>query len=120
MPDEDYNRLLNEQGVKEAEEVLLGIADKAKKLVANEFHDYYVNLPDYIESDSWLNFRNKVESEVEGSAWEYAGTQGFGERIRAKIFEEHKDELIPLLNADLLKKISDLESRIESLQSNWR
>lgn len=96
---------------------------KELEVVLKDFYGDFVSeyLPfvdEDTENNAWYRcqemFKNLLEGRVEKLPYPLDGY--CGREIRMKIFEEHKEELVKLLNADLLRKISELESSVKFYQ----
>lgn len=106
---------LSEKGREEAEQVLKTYRDKVKAVAEEAIDEIYCKLLPWIESDAWGNYRAQMESELVMAAKADVLTdkQCWGKGIRLAILEEHKAELIPLLNQDLLSQVEELKKALE-------
>ena len=90
------------------------------KMIQEETSDLYCDLPCYIEGDSWTNFRNNMIA----AFCNYSNRLKQGEydfaKLRKKIYEEYRDELIPDLNQDLVKEIEELKKQIHYMEEARR
>ena len=91
----------------------------ALKQAANEvIGDLYCYIMPYIESDSWHNFRNQLlDGFLDYRNGKIQEEYDF-KKIRRKIFEEFKDEIIADLNKDLLEENEELKKEIEMLRED--
>lgn len=111
---------LNEESIKKADEILSIFRNRIKDIIDNEVDmvmtSIYCDVLPYIESDVFENFRmqiiNGIIYDTPNKIYDYNYR-----KIRDKIFEEHKDELIPALNQDLLDKVKELEKQIQYWKS---
>lgn len=107
---------LHPDGVREFETLIERFKDKLKKAAEEVIGQAYVDLPSYIESDAWTNFRN----EMLAGFTNYGNRKLQGEydfaRIREKIFGQFRAEIIADLDQDNLKRIADLEKEISRLR----
>lgn len=107
---------LSPEGCEIAQELINKFKNQLKKVADEVIGDLYVDVPAYIESDSWNNFRNQL----------MAGFKNYGNRkiqgdydfkeIRQQIYKEFRDEIIEDLNQDNLNKIEELEKEIVRLR----
>lgn len=100
---------------KEAEQLIESFREKIKKAADEVLSKAYVDYVPHIESDAWLNFRNEVRHEF---VKEYATAEVLHElhrpwawaySARRRIYEDNKEEIVKLLNADLLEDIEELK-----------
>lgn len=94
-----------------------------KKAADESFDKWYSDFLPYIEADYTFNVQCFAENEIryfleDKPENQYPRKVTFhdynGKQIRAKIFEENKEELIDLLNKDLLKQVEDLKISLEN------
>ena len=100
------------KAVKEkTEEFFEALVRSANDLVWQVANDYIKN---YLEGDIFCNYRSYVENQVKGWAYEQSldGTSYYGKVIRAKILEEHKEELTPLIQNERIEQL-ELQLKIE-------
>ena len=85
------------------------IQDKVKELVWQVANDY---LESHMEVDVISNYQDSVRGEVLRCSylWCRDPSSFWGKSIRQAIFDEHKDELLPLINNE---QIEVLEKEIE-------
>lgn len=109
---------LSEQGKLEAQELVENIKSKVRKAVSDAIGDLYVDIPDYIESDSWSNFRNTILAGL----CDYRNLQKYRydfKKIRAAIYEQFKEEITKDIGKDLAEEIEDLKKRLaEAYEAN--
>ena len=107
---------LTEEGKKEADWWLQKFRDKMKKVAEEVVSETYSSCVEYIESDSWSNFRNEI----------LAGFKNYNNRkiqaeydfaaIRAEIYKQFRDDIIIDLNQDLVKENEELKKRIKYME----
>uniref|UniRef100_A0A6H1ZZY0 Uncharacterized protein n=1 Tax=viral metagenome TaxID=1070528 RepID=A0A6H1ZZY0_9ZZZZ len=109
---------LSEEGKQEAQRLIDAFKEKLKKAAVEVIGDLYCDAADFIESDSWSNFRNTVMDGFRNynnrklqARWDFA-------EIRAAIFKQFRDEIIPELNQDLVKENEKLKKDVERL-NGW-
>ena len=112
--------VLTEEGKKEADLWLQKFRDKMKKVAEEVVSETYSSCVEYIESDSWSNFRNEI----------LAGFKNYNNRkiqaeydfaaIRAEIYKQFRDEIIVDLNQDLVKENESLKKRIQDMEERAR
>ena len=104
---------LSEKGMAEFEAYIEIAKSKIKKSCDEALSDIYTNLPEWIESDSWLNFRNKIIN----SLMDYSNLNEWDQRkIRESILKNHYNQVVSELNKDLLSEIEILKSRISIME----
>lgn len=109
---------------KEAVALIEEFRTKMRETAEDILSNVYVDLLPHIESDAWLNFRNSVREEVQGSiivdalSTEY-GPYSFGWETRKKIFEEHREDLIQAINLDHLAEIERLKQELKKSYGQW-
>ena len=107
---------LSGEGEKEAVARLNGFVDEIKKKVSEMISTFYVKELPYIESDTWLNFRNEImDGFKDYKNRKIQGEYDFKE-IRQAIFKKYREELISDLNQDMVEEIESLKKRIENMQ----
>lgn len=103
---------LSEMGKLESQELIENLKSKIRKVINDALGEIYVDLPDYIESDSWQNYRNTLLAGLcnyqnkEHSRYDF-------QKIRQAIYEEFKEEINKDLNQDLLEEVADLKKKLE-------
>ncbi len=113
---------LPEAAMQEAQELMDGFKVKMKAVADEVLGDLYCNISEYIESDHWSNFRSQI---IDGMC-NYQNRKIQGEydfkRIRQAILAEHRTDIIPDLNQDMLEEIAALKERIRYLEEvqNYR
>lgn len=107
---------LSELGKLEAQELIENIKSKFRKVMESVMRDFYINIPDYIESDSWTNYRNTLLSQI-CDYRDSSGTYRYDyKKIRQAIYSEFKEQINKDLNQDLLEEIDSLKKRIIFLE----
>jgi hypothetical protein len=109
---------LTEAGEKQACELLDRFKESMEVVMKNVakkcLDDFYSDIMPYIQSDSWLNYRNNICDAIQDYAQFKEMDKHEAKRIRDCIFKNNKKELIEDLNKDLLSKIEDLEEQLEN------
>lgn len=115
----EYDVTLPEKGIEEMKALIESFKESAMDSLKKALSDVYTEIGPHIETDSWMNYREQLRMALaDGRAW--AETDNYwAERVRTRIFTEHKTELVKLINFDLHKKIVELERQIEQMQK-WR
>ena len=115
MEDKDYKKeyplypKLQDEGEKEAVQVLNAFVKKIKKAAEEAVRDFCVEALPYIESDSWTNFRNEIMDGFRNyNNRKIQDNYDFAE-IRKSIYKEFRDDIIADLNQDNLKEIKKLK-----------
>lgn len=86
------------------------------KIVAEDIlGDLYINLVPHIETDAWLNYRNKIRdalcSDYARDEW-LKDDHPWAREFRQKILREHPEALIDGLNKDLMKQVKYLQEML--------
>ena len=113
---------LTEHGQIESQKLINRFKEELVKasegIIGNATGVFYSDIVQYIESDSWTNFRNQM---MEGFK-NYDNRKIQGEfdfkEIRKQIFEQFKEEIIKDLDQDNLKEIKLLKEHINLLQKS--
>jgi hypothetical protein len=107
---------LSEEAQKEAQVLLDSFKEKMKVVSEEVISSFYCDVANYIESDSWSNFRR----ELMDGLMNYGNKKIQGEydfkRIRQSILKNHREEIVNDLNQDLLSEIDELKNAISFLQ----
>jgi len=108
------------EGVDQMVEIIETLKGKMKDVAEDAISEVYSDLPGYIESDAWGNFRTEL----------MRGFSDYGNRkvqndydfktIRQEILKEFRDEIIEDLDQDNLARIADLERQLESALKDAR
>jgi hypothetical protein len=106
------DQILPEEGQAEAMKLIEGFKTTLAKAVEEVLGSLYVEVMPYIESDSWANFRNHVVEGLRDYPNAKISRHYDFKKIRAKMFEEHREEIIGDLNADLLAEVAALKEEI--------
>lgn len=107
---------LSEEGKKEAQQIIDGFKEKMKKVVDEIIGDAYCDVVNYIESDSWSNFRNQIMDGFKDYDNRKITAKYDFKEIRQSILKHHREEIIKDLDQDNLKEIDDLKNRIKYLK----
>ena len=106
---------LPEPGAQEAQELIERFKQQLKTAAEFAFTDFYTNILPYIESDSWLNFRNQMlEGFLNYNNRKIQGEYDF-KQLRQQIYREFRDEIIKDLDQDNLEEIERLKREVEHL-----
>lgn len=107
---------LSEEGCKEAQKLIDKFKEQMKKATEDVLGELYVNVVDYIESDSWGNFRNEIMDGFKNyDNRKIQGAYDFKE-IRQAMYKEFKEDIDKDLNQDLLEEVKSLKEHIELIQ----
>jgi type III secretory pathway component EscR len=107
---------LSEEGKKEADLWLQSFRDKMKEIAEETLSEVYGSCVEYIESDSWSNFRNEMLEGFKNYKNRKIQAEFDFAEIRKQIYKEYRDEIIQDLNQDLVKSNKELEEIIEKMQ----
>lgn len=103
---------LSPEGEKEFEQYIELAKTKMRKACEEILGEIYIKLPDWIESDSWMNFRNTAFDALR----DYPKLNKYdAQKIRESILANHREQIIADLNQDNLTQIKHLEDRIEAI-----
>lgn len=107
---------LKDPGPEEAQKIIDAFKEKLKKIAEEAIGELYTDVPIYIESDSWTNFRNELLAGL--CNYNNAKLQVKYEfaKIRRAIFDEYKTEIIADLNQDLVEEVADLKKQLSELR----
>ena len=105
---------LTETGKEEAEYLVKAIVKAVKKEL--DENDFYCNIPIYIESDSWQNFRNSIMDGMNDYTTGKAADLYDFKAVRKVILRENYEQIIKDLDHDNLEKIKELEERVKFLE----
>jgi hypothetical protein len=106
---------MTEEQLSLCERLIEKFKGQLKSAAEDALSTVYVDVMPHIESDTFLNFKSQAMSVIRGYATKDALTAGdySGQHIRAKIFEEHKNELVELINQDHLATIKGLREDLK-------
>lgn len=102
---------LSEQGLREFEAVLDTFKKRMVSAVNEAIDGVYVELPMWIETDSWSNLRMHILGGFNDYT-RYRGMYDF-KQLRALILRDHREEIIDDLNKDHLERIKELEDQLK-------
>jgi predicted metallo-beta-lactamase superfamily hydrolase len=104
---------LKDGAVQEAQILMDGFKKNMEKIAKETLSKLYCDVVMYIESDSWVNFRNEI----------LQGFSKYGNRklqadydfskIRQTIFEEHREEIIKEIEQDIIKENEKLKEQLK-------
>ena len=107
---------VSEKGQQEAQDFINEFKEKLKNVADEVIGDLYVDIPSYIESDSWSNFRNEIMAGFKNyDNRKLQGKYDFAE-IRKEIYNEYREDIIKDLNGDLLEENEKLKEEIEQIR----
>lgn len=106
---------LNPIGNEEAKVLMDKFKANAKKIIDELLADLYVDLLPEIESDSWMNFRNKIMDGFRNYNNRHIQNRYDFKKIRQEIYKEYREDIIKDLDQDNLEKIESLEKEIKRL-----
>jgi ABC-type transporter MlaC component len=92
---------------KEIQSYLIYTKEKIKKVADECIDDVYINVIPHAYGDALTNFRNEMMDELVKEKPSEHGYQQ--EKLRQQIWKLHKNEIVELLNADLLKENNRLQ-----------
>lgn len=104
---------LPEQAKIEAQMLMDEFKKNMKICCEDTLDDLYTRVADYIESDSWSNFRNELFDGLKDYPNAKITCSYDFVAIRKKILDENREEIINDLNQDLLDEIEDLKQTLK-------
>lgn len=112
---------LGEKGKKEFGEMIAYAKKAVVSAMVNEFDDNCTKWVDWIESDSWSNYRDQLKHALE---YDYASIleqdSYWAKNVRKLILKEHKEELLACLNLDLITQIETLQKDLNYANERHR
>lgn len=108
--------LLSDEGKREAGLVIERFKKEFKRVAEEILGQVYIDVPDYIESDSWTNFRNSLMDGFRDYGNRKVQADYDFKQIRAKIYSEFRDEIIKDLDQDNLATIEQLKKDL----AHWK
>lgn len=110
------NARLSPEGEKEFEHYIQLAKDRMRDACDEILGEIYIHLPEWIETDSWVNFRNASFDAIR----DYSKLNRWNaQKIRESILANHREQIIADLNQDSLDRIKQLEWIIED-RERWR
>jgi hypothetical protein len=111
---------LSEEAQKQAKELMEQFKAEMLKVCDATLETLYCDVSCYIESDHWTNYRNELLDGFRNyNNRKVQGQHDFA-KIRAEIYKEYRDELIPDLNQDMLAEIESLKQQIKWMEESRR
>lgn len=91
------------------------IREAAVDAIDRAITEGYHELPKYLESDFWLNYRQHLRESIESEAFAIVPKSDdvWAKEVRKRIFAEHREELIASLGRDLVEENKKLYERLE-------
>ncbi len=97
-------------------QLISAVEAKCKEILSEAYCNYAI----YLETDSWINYREALRHEMKGGLFKKVTDSeegGWAQEVRAMILKEHKDELVSALNQDSLTEIERLKGEINRILS---
>ena len=107
---------LTDAGKQESQRLVDMFKESLAKAAEEVIGELYVDVPLYIESDSWSNFRNHIVNEICNYNNRHVQGEYDYRKIRKAIYLEYRDEVIEDLNQDLVTENEQLKQENERLQ----
>lgn len=107
---------LPEVGRVEAQALIDKFKASMRKAAEEVLAELYTDVAVYIESDSWVNYRNQLVLAMCDYGNRHSHCDYDFRAIRQAIYAEHRDEINKDLDRDNLKRIAELEATIKSYQ----
>jgi predicted nucleotidyltransferase len=105
-PDVKYDE---EKLQKDAQEFMDKYRVKMKDISDEILGELYVNILPYIETDSWINYREALRIDLEHEYKFKKYKEPWATNLRRAIFVENRDEVSKLISEDILNRIKHLE-----------
>lgn len=106
---------LSEEAQTEAQLLIDGFKKKLSEAAEEAIQVLYCDVALYIESDSWMNFRNEIMSGFKNYDNRKIQNKWNFKEIRAEIYKEYRSEIIADLNQDIYEENIALKKQIEHL-----
>jgi len=106
---------LTEQGEEEAQKIMDSFKPKLARVMKDVLDDLYTDVAYYIESDSWVNYRNALMDGFKGYTGGKANHAYDYKELRQAIYDNHKDEIVKDLNQDLVEENQQLKDQVKIL-----
>lgn len=110
---------LTEEGENEAQLLMDKFKESFKKMADEALGELYSDVACYIESDSWLNFRNDLMSGFKNYENRKVQSEWDFREIRKEIYKEFRDEIIKDLDQDNLKEIESLKKQLKEANDRY-
>lgn len=111
-----YPKLSPEAEV-EAQKLIDRFKSKMTEVATETIENLYCDVANYIESDSWHNFRSEIMEGFRNYNNSKISAKYDFKRIREEIFHQFKDEIIKDLNADLYEENLVLREQIKTMNN---
>lgn len=111
---------ISDKGKQESQRLIDEFKGKLQKVADEVISNLYVDVPCYIESDSWSNFRNQIMDGFKNYDNRLNQKEFDFKEIRQQIFKDFKAEIIKDLNADLVKENEELRKDYQILRDNYQ
>lgn len=112
---------LSEKGEREFDSVIQHAKKRLLKACEESLSELYIELGEYIETDSWTNFRNQFVAAFMRLDENFCGRYDL-RKMAFKIAETYPEKLAGLINEENVVKIERLEkwlSEINAVRSNY-
>lgn len=111
---------LSEEGNEQAEKIIEKFKADLSKVAEEAITTLYADIPLYIETDSWSNFRNQIMSGFKDYNNRHIQNKYDFAEIRQSILKNHREDIIADLNQDLLLEIESLKKQLADLREFHR
>lgn len=112
---------LSEKGHLEANELLNSFRERMKKIADEVMGELYVNVMPYIETDSWLNYRETLRCELMNkyrTVETCTSEEYWAKSVREAIYKQFNAELKQGIIRDLEEQIEELKADLN--RRDWR
>lgn len=100
----------SEEKLQEEAQAFIDKFRKRMKDIADEtLGELYVNVMPYIDTDTWINYREALRSELEHEYKYSRFKEEWAVNFRRAVFVENREEISKLIEQDVLKRIKHLE-----------
>ena len=111
---------ISEIGKQESQKFIDQFKEKLKKVAEEVIGELYIDIPCYIESDSWSNFRTQIMDGFKNYNTRLKQNEFDFKEIRQQIFKEYRDDIIKDLNQDLIKENEELKNSYNLLLEQYK
>ena len=117
MTEYPFYPTLPEEAGNEAQKLIDQFKEKMSKVATETIESLYVDVVDFIESDSWGNFRNQIMDGFKNYNNSKIHKKYDFKAIRAEIYKEFREDIISDLNQDIFQENESLKKMIKHLES---
>jgi hypothetical protein len=120
---EDAYPMLSEEGVAEVQRLMdrfkADITEAAKNIIEDATTDMYCNVADYVDSDSWHNYRRSIIDQL-GRYDKQGYSQYDAKELGRQLLRYHKEEIQSDIIKDLQEQLDREKEAYRKLQDSYR